>query len=58
MRILKVSVLNHLILKTDKGDLTLQIRKGEETYQFVLDSVPVSEEKQKELETFYKGILF
>ena len=48
MQILKVNTINRVICHTDKGVLTLQIRKGENKYQLVLDAVPVPEDINKE----------
>ena len=49
MEILGTKEIRHAILSTDKGDLSLLIRKGETSYTFVLDAVPVSKETNTEL---------
>ena len=49
MEMLKVSTINRIVCNTDKGMLTLQIRKGESKYELVLDSVPLLPEVNKEL---------
>lgn len=54
MKSLGLKTINRIICNTDKGYLTLQIRKGEKNYHLVLDAVPLNEETNKEL----MGILF
>lgn len=49
MKLLDVSTINRVICHTNKGILTLQIRKGEKNYQLVLDAVPLSKSLNKEL---------
>lgn len=49
MDALDVTELRHLIAETNKGSLTLMIRKGESSYRLVLDAVPLDDEKNKEL---------
>lgn len=49
MKILGVHTINRIICNTDKGLLTLQIRKGDNNYHLVLDSVPLGEEANKEI---------
>ncbi len=49
MELLKVSTINRIICSTDKGMLTLQIRKGDKGYHLVLDAVPLDKEKNDEL---------
>ena len=60
MRLLKVKELRHLIAGTDKGDLSLMIRKDEPMteYRFVLDAVPVSDEVNNFLLKQFNKILF
>ena len=41
MKILKISEIRHLICQTNKGELALQLRFGEDKYTYVLDSVPI-----------------
>lgn len=49
MELIGVSELRHYIAETNKGSLSLMLRKGESQYIFVLDAVPVTEETNKEL---------
>jgi galactose-1-phosphate uridylyltransferase len=49
MELLGINEIRHLIAHTNKGELTLMLRKGENRYRFVLDAVPVSEIFNKEL---------
>lgn len=49
MKKLDVSTINRLICYTDKGILTLQIRKGDNQYHLCLDSVPLEKEVNKEI---------
>lgn len=49
MKLLNVSTMNRIICNTDKGYLTLQIRKGERSYGLVLDSVPLNKDDNEEL---------
>lgn len=53
MRILKVSEIRHLIAHTNKGDLTLMLRFGEDKYNFLLDACPMDEETNDELLNYY-----
>lgn len=46
---LDLKTINRLICTTDKGVLTLQIRKGETNYHLCLDSVPLDKELNKTL---------
>lgn len=46
---LNLKTINRLICTTDKGILTLQIRKGETHYYLCLDSVPLEKELNKTL---------
>lgn len=57
---LKLGEIRHIICHTDKGDLCLMLRKGGtgRDYKFVLDAVPVDEEKNKELMNLFNGVLF
>lgn len=41
---LKVNTVSHLLCKTDKGELTLLLRKNAKSYELQLDQVPVSED--------------
>lgn len=49
MKSLNLVTINRLICYTDKGMLTLQIRKGDNQYHLCLDSVPVDKQLNKEL---------
>lgn len=49
MESLGVTELRHFVAQTNKGELTLMLRKGETKYRLVLDAVPVSEEVHDEL---------
>ncbi len=49
MKILKVNVIQRVVCHTDKGILTLQIRKGDTKYHLVLDAVPLDKDDNKEL---------
>lgn len=49
MKILNVSTIHRIICETDKGKLSLQIRKGEKEYHLVLDAVPLSKQDNKDL---------
>lgn len=51
---LKLKTLSRFICDTDKGTLKLQLRKGENTYHLVLDSIPLEKELNEEL----MGLLF
>src|SRR6185295_12468239 len=49
IELLDMKELSRVIAHTDKGILTLQLRKGENTYHLVLDAVPVEKALNKEL---------
>lgn len=49
MKNLELKTINRLICTTDKGVLSLQIRKGEQNYHLCLDSVPLNKELNKTL---------
>lgn len=49
MKLLDLKTINRLICNTDKGTLSLQIRKGEKKYHFVLDAVPLDKEVNDQL---------
>lgn len=49
IKALDLKTINRLICTTDKGTLTLQIRKGEFNYHLCLDSVPLDKETNKKL---------
>lgn len=46
---LDLKTINRLICYTDKGTLTLQIRKGDTQYHICLDSVPLDKNLNKQL---------
>jgi len=46
MRLLKVEYISHPIVNTSKGMLSLNLRKNEEEYKLLLDSVPVEKETE------------
>lgn len=49
MRKLKVSSMAYLVLRTNMGDVHLNLRAGEDRYFISLDSVPMEKEKEEEL---------
>lgn len=49
MNLLKVTEIRHYVAQTNKGDLTLMLRKGDNEYRLVLDAVPLEDELSKEL---------
>lgn len=49
MSILKVHEISRIICETNMGVLKLRIRKGEQDYRFVLDSVELPKELHKEI---------
>lgn len=49
MEVLGVTEIRHYVAQTNKGDLTLMLRKGESEYNFVLDAVPLDKDMNKEL---------
>lgn len=49
MNILKVNEISRIICETNMGTLKLRIRKGEQDYKFVLDSVELPKELHKEI---------
>ncbi len=49
MTLLGVSELSRVIAHTNKGYLTLLLRKNEDKYHLILDSVPLDKETNKEL---------
>lgn len=42
---LKVNTISHVLCKTDKGELTLLLRKYSSSYELMLDQVPFSKEE-------------
>lgn len=49
MKKLKVSSMAYLVLRTNMGDVHLNLRFGEDHYFLSLDSVPMEKEKQDEM---------
>lgn len=60
MELLNVNEIHHIAARTDKGDLTLMLRKGQKArdYRFILDAVPQDEAKNKELLREFENILY
>lgn len=54
MEALGITEIRHLIAHTNKGELSLQLRKGQSDYNFVLDAVPLTKAVNKEMmDIFY-----
>lgn len=49
MKLTETKVIRRIICTTDKGLLELEIRKGDQTYHLVMDSVPLDKELNKQL---------
>jgi len=49
MDILEIKEISRVICDTNMGTLKLRIRKGEDSYQFVLDAVELSKEMNHEI---------
>ncbi len=49
MDLLKINEINRIICDTNMGTLKLRIRKGEKEYRFVLDSVELDKDTNKEV---------
>ncbi len=58
MDLTKTSLISHVIATTDKGSLTLNLRKGEVSYFFSLDSVPFDSKINRELLEAFDGVLY
>ena len=60
MRALRLDEIRHILCHSDKGDIALMLRKGEteRDYRFVVDSVPVDDEKNKELTKIFNNVIF
>jgi len=60
MEHLKVSEINHFIARTNRGELMLHLpyQGTSEDYWFILDSVRVDPEANKELIKSFNGILY
>lgn len=56
MTLLGVEIIRHLVAHTNHGELTLQLRKGEGAtdYRFVLDAVPLDDDKNDILKELLK----
>lgn len=55
MKELGVNEIHHIVARTNKGELSIMLRKDEDStqYRFVLDSVPVEDEKNDTLKMLY-----
>lgn len=49
INLLKVNEISRIICNTDRGQLTLRLRKGETAYRFILDAVELPKDLNKEL---------
>lgn len=58
MGITKTNSVSHIIAKTDKGELTLKINKGDIAYTFHLDAVPYDDKTNRELLQAFNNILY
>lgn len=58
MGITKTNSISHMVAKTDKGDLTLNIKKGDVAYTFCLDAVPYPSDVNKELLKAFDNVLY
>lgn len=60
MRIAKLETISHVICNTDKGQLTLMLRKNgsEQDYRLVLDAVPFTDKENEEMLSQFIDILF
>lgn len=54
MDILKVTQIRHPLGWTDKGEFSLLLRKGEKTYTYMLDTVPLEKEDSDKLIKLFK----
>lgn len=56
MKLLGLTEIRHLIAHTNKGELTMMLRKGESVneYRFVLDAVPLEDEQNANLKELLK----
>lgn len=56
MKLLGLKEIRHMICHTNHGELTLMLRLGEDAkdYRFVLDSVPLDDEKNASLKELFK----
>lgn len=54
--LLKLKSIKHYISGTDKGEIELELKKGESHYEWLLDSVPLTDkETTDELDRLYKN---
>lgn len=55
MALLGLEEISHVVAHTNRGELTLTLRKGnsEKGYRFNLDSVPLEDEKNLELKELF-----
>lgn len=49
IKLLKLQYITKPLYSTNKGDLGILVRAGEDSYVFTLDSVPVSKEIDEEI---------
>lgn len=56
MKLLGLNEIRHLIAHTNKGELTIMLRKDESMhdYRFVLDAVPLDDEQNSALKELLK----
>lgn len=55
IRLLGINRLSIFIANTDKGAIEKNLRKGEDTYYYSLDSVPLDKEQEVELLKLING---
>lgn len=57
MKLLGVTEIRHRVALTNHGELTLMLRLGEDEsgYRYVLDAVPLDDEKNAELKELLKN---
>lgn len=49
MKLLKVTTISYLLMKTNQGELTKSLRLNDEDYHYTLDSVELDKETVAEL---------
>lgn len=54
MHLIKSDSISYVLAKTDKGELTLRLRKGDDDWQVCLDAVPLEEEAQVKIKKLYQ----
>lgn len=45
MNALKCYSITHILCKTDKGELSLQLKRGDEAYALIHDQIPLTKEE-------------